>query len=517
MQIVPFDGPKSDIPALAKDPPRQNQNPANGFSAHYRATENPGQDKVDKKADTDGGASPDPDEPDGETVGPQAAKPDGEAAPKIPPSEIHPESVVREPGPAETAADNQTGQRQSTPGGLSVLAAVQPARLAAGLAEIPPDAPAARDGVAGSRPGLTAETPPQTQIAGRVQALPASLPITATAPGQAANATPAAAASVVTRDDAVMPGQAANSDASARTAMPLAMSLVTRDFGAANTANAAARAVQPDSTTVPGQVPPPPATTPQQAMQGPNTDSGRLSADPIPPESPPLRPDQAASGQRGKASPAEVFGDRAGPSASGQPLDRIGPPAFSGQVATVPPVQISDKQLGLAEIGQISYGDEFVFADKPIGGDLAPVQFTSVRGINAAPVYLKAEMGGFPAANTAEVLTRQIGRAAEISLQPKELGRVRMVLSPTEQGLSLVVTLERPETLDVMRRHADQLAQEFRKLGYEDVGFEFRQEGGQQRGHHAPQPTAEDPGGPTGQPLEDPVQATSKTGLDVRV
>ena len=492
MQIVPFDGPKADVPVLAKDPPRQNQNPASGFSAHYRATENPGQNTVAEDADADDGTSPDPGEPGAETVAAKGAKNDGEARSKIPPSDIIPEPVVRESGPAETAVDNQTGQRQSTPGELSFSAPVETVRLA----KIPSDAPAARDGLASPRSGSITETPPQPQIVQRVRALPTSPPAYAT-----------------------VLGQAAISDASARTAAASqTLPLVAADPGAANTGTALARAVPPDPLTVPGQVPTPTGTTPQQAMQRQNTDSGRLSAAPIMPESAVQRPDLAASGLEAKASSAvETFGDRAGSSVSGQPFDRIGPPAFTGQVAAAPPVPVSDLQLVVAEPGPVSNADEFVFADNAIRGDLAPVQFTSVRGINDAPVYFKAETGRFPVVNTAEVLTRQIGRAAEISLQPEELGRVRMVLSPTEQGLSLVVTLERPETLDIMRRHADQLVQEFRKLGYEDVGFEFRQEGGQQRGHHEPQPAADDPGGPASQPLEEPVQASAKTGLDVRV
>jgi len=42
-----------------------------------------------------------------------------------------------------------------------------------------------------------------------------------------------------------------------------------------------------------------------------------------------------------------------------------------------------------------------------------------------------------------------------------------------DTGISVLITAERPETLDLMRRHIDQLAEEFRNLGYEDIGFEF--------------------------------------------
>lgn len=65
----------------------------------------------------------------------------------------------------------------------------------------------------------------------------------------------------------------------------------------------------------------------------------------------------------------------------------------------------------------------------------------------------------------------------EISLNPQELGRVRISLSAQDTGLSVAIMADRGETLDLMRRHIDQLAQEFRDLGYGDVSFSFGQSG----------------------------------------
>lgn len=77
------------------------------------------------------------------------------------------------------------------------------------------------------------------------------------------------------------------------------------------------------------------------------------------------------------------------------------------------------------------------------------------------------------AAQMAAALHTLPGKATEIALNPEELGRVRMVLSTSETGVSVSITTERPETMDLMRRHIDQLAAEFRRLGYDDVGFDF--------------------------------------------
>lgn len=72
-----------------------------------------------------------------------------------------------------------------------------------------------------------------------------------------------------------------------------------------------------------------------------------------------------------------------------------------------------------------------------------------------------------------DVLIRQPGQPVELTLNPEELGRVRISLTTLDSGLSVTIMAERPETLDLMRRHIEQLETEFRQLGYESIGFEF--------------------------------------------
>lgn len=90
---------------------------------------------------------------------------------------------------------------------------------------------------------------------------------------------------------------------------------------------------------------------------------------------------------------------------------------------------------------------------------------------------LKPDIGRVPMQQAVEQLLRHPARSVEISLHPRELGRVHMMLSASDAGLTLTITAERSETLDLMRRHIDQLAQEFRNMGHGDVGFAFRQGG----------------------------------------
>jgi hypothetical protein len=73
----------------------------------------------------------------------------------------------------------------------------------------------------------------------------------------------------------------------------------------------------------------------------------------------------------------------------------------------------------------------------------------------------------------AEALQKLPDRPVEVSLNPRELGRVRMSIAASEAGITVSVVVERPETLDLMRRNIDQLAREFQSIGYENINFSF--------------------------------------------
>ncbi|WP_294608849.1 flagellar hook-length control protein FliK [uncultured Roseovarius sp.] len=76
-------------------------------------------------------------------------------------------------------------------------------------------------------------------------------------------------------------------------------------------------------------------------------------------------------------------------------------------------------------------------------------------------------------------------RPIDLILSPAELGPLRLSLSSLDGVMSVTVTAERPETLDLMRRHIDTLAQEFLNIGYGKAEFSF---GGGQSGE-----TGQDP------------------------
>jgi flagellar hook-length control protein FliK len=77
------------------------------------------------------------------------------------------------------------------------------------------------------------------------------------------------------------------------------------------------------------------------------------------------------------------------------------------------------------------------------------------------------------ATQLAEALAAKGERNMEVSLNPEELGRVKMRVSTSEAGIVMTIQTERPETGDLMRRHINELAEEFRRMGFQDISFEF--------------------------------------------
>lgn len=73
----------------------------------------------------------------------------------------------------------------------------------------------------------------------------------------------------------------------------------------------------------------------------------------------------------------------------------------------------------------------------------------------------------------AEAIQQNPNRPVEITLKPHELGAVRLSVQQAEMGIIVNLTAERPETLELMRRHIDQLGQDFQAMGYANIAFSF--------------------------------------------
>lgn len=164
-----------------------------------------------------------------------------------------------------------------------------------------------------------------------------------------------------------------------------------------------------------------------------------------------------------------------------------------GIKSAVPPVDYGDRR----EDAPLE-GDERG-TDPPKGAAAQPSPTTDVAETAPAPPpqpHVRPTDGSGPAAppdrvyqpahHAAELVrqslphaaeaARQIGHGTvEIALSPEELGRVRLTIH-SDDGATATVRLsaDRHETLDLMRRHVDLLAQDLRDLGYRELSFSFQ-------------------------------------------
>ena len=152
------------------------------------------------------------------------------------------------------------------------------------------------------------------------------------------------------------------------------------------------------------------------------------------------------------------------------------PPPLLSRLADPPPVGGEAGSLR-SDAGLVS-GPAPALAEGPRPGPAAPP---------GAPVTPQAV-----AAQIAVALGRSADGTIDIALHPQELGRLRLSLTPTDAGLVVTIAAERPETLDLLRRHAADLGQDLRSLGFRDVDLNFGAPGSDHfRGHPAAPPVEE--------------------------
>ncbi|MES2435845.1 MAG: flagellar hook-length control protein FliK [Pseudomonadota bacterium] len=104
------------------------------------------------------------------------------------------------------------------------------------------------------------------------------------------------------------------------------------------------------------------------------------------------------------------------------------------------------------------------------------------------PPHQTVQMQILPPSLPATVPAQLIHHAAaaktggvDVLLQPEELGHVKFQIQQHGDTVRILLSAERPETLDLLRRHSDQLLQEFRQSGFSQASLNFGQWGQQQR------------------------------------
>lgn len=105
---------------------------------------------------------------------------------------------------------------------------------------------------------------------------------------------------------------------------------------------------------------------------------------------------------------------------------------------------------------------------------------SGAQTVSVTASAITPQTGQQVAQQIAIAVTQQGGRATEISLNPEELGKVRLSMTANENTITLNLVAERPETTDLLRRNIETLAQEFRALGYDDINFSFGGDGAAQ-------------------------------------
>ena len=151
--------------------------------------------------------------------------------------------------------------------------------------------------------------------------------------------------------------------------------------------------------------------------------------------------------------------------------------------------------------------------------------------LDKASTPLGAATGSDTGLRTPPTVVRQVieavhgsaNRQVELILNPDELGKVQLTLSTRPDAVSMIIVADRPDTLDLMRRNIDGLAQELRNMGYANVSFDFGQS--PRQGHPSAQSGVQAQGtdwrsaealAPVHPPALAP-QAVQGSGLDLRL
>ncbi len=196
----------------------------------------------------------------------------------------------------------------------------------------------------------------------------------------------------------------------------------------------------------------------------------------------PIVTERTKENSRGPDSrgPAQIFAVGSAPTPPVTPVH----PATSA--ATGPISALSDLPDAQQDTGRVTWLSETgVFADTGIAPGATQPSRPSLDQILRNP-----ELPRHLAAQIAQVAGRGgADRPVEIQLNPHELGHVKIKMTSVDGSMNVSVIADRPETLDLMRRHIDVLAQEFLDIGYGQAQFTFGQNNpgsGGDSGHPAP-------------------------------
>lgn len=149
-------------------------------------------------------------------------------------------------------------------------------------------------------------------------------------------------------------------------------------------------------------------------------------------------------------------------------------PTTTGQIGTVQQAFVAQVQaLGAEQISTVVHqADAFLMGSEAALDTPGLSQLLTEAVLQPGTVH-RPETPRLVAMQLAEAFAAKGERNVDVALNPEELGRVKMRVSTSDNGIIVVIQTERPETGDLMRRHINELADEFRKMGFENISFEF--------------------------------------------
>ena len=157
--------------------------------------------------------------------------------------------------------------------------------------------------------------------------------------------------------------------------------------------------------------------------------------------------------------------------------------------------------------------------DDPAGGAAGPSAIAA-----STPARADAPVGPPPAAAAdARAVTQQItqaivrmeGARTEVTLDPVELGRISLTFVTKDDGVTVMVAADRPETADLLRRNGEQLQRDLSNAGYDGVELDFEQSGGGRDDTHQAEARNDAKASPNSPTQYRTIQID--TGLDIRI
>lgn len=116
----------------------------------------------------------------------------------------------------------------------------------------------------------------------------------------------------------------------------------------------------------------------------------------------------------------------------------------------------------------INEGELLTFAQSSLSRPLL-ASTPSIQPTTGSALTLESKI----AVQVSAAITNTSKETVEIRLDPPELGRVVISINQNESGASVLVSSEKAEVAELLRRHSDLLSRELSKSGFSDATLEF--------------------------------------------